>query len=278
MRVRAAAAALLLVAASEQPETFANDELGLEVSFPAGAATCQDAAAKRDRVAMFLDGGLDGCEQLDQRPYIEIRASENFEKFATPQQAVAELCGSARGDAPPNLSFAARRSAACRSDSPDTSWVDVFVVTQADGEEVAKLDYQAQLHTTLERLRDDVVAFRGFLAHDVRLTRPEWVDTTDSLCQSARTPAEQRECGSKRARRAEAELARREAQLEKIATPDQVRALDQARDAWLEYRRLQCEAVASLQASSACATVLTDERARELERILDQNTSPAAPR
>src|SRR5215831_12868664 len=111
MRARAAAAALLLVAAAEQPETFANDELGFEVAFPAGAATCQDAGAKRDRVAMFLDGGIDGCEQMDQRPYIEIRAGENTEKFGSPQDAVAELCGPGRKDAPANLAFPARRSA-----------------------------------------------------------------------------------------------------------------------------------------------------------------------
>lgn len=280
MRAWAAAAALLLAAAGQEQETFANDDLGLAISFPAGSVTCRDDA-RRDRVAMYLDGGLEGCAELDQRPHIEIRASENADRFASAQQVVAELCGPEGKNAPPDLAFGARRSASCRSDSPDSSWVDVFVVTQADGQAVAKLNYQAQLHTTLERLRDDLAAFRGFIAHDVQLGRPEFVDTVDSKCRSAQTQAEKTACAAARSRRADATLARSEAKLEKISSPDQARAFDQARDAWLEFRKLHCEAVASLregaarpQAASECSAALSEDRARELDGIIESGGAP----
>jgi uncharacterized protein YecT (DUF1311 family) len=281
MRAWLAAAALLLAAASREPENFATE--GLEVSVPQGAATCRPESP-RDRIAIYLDGGLEGCDQLDQRPYMEIRASENSDEFGSAQELLGDRCGSDQKGSVTALSFTGRRSASCRTDSPDTPWVDVFVATQADGKGIAKLNVEARLHTTLDRLGDDLVAFRGFLSHEVRLTRPEFVDTIDPLCEKARTQAELTECSGERAKRADAVLARSEAKLEDVSSPDQARAFDKARDAWLEYRKLHCEAVASLRpggsdrprAVSDCSTALTEERAREIERMLgDQNGSAA---
>jgi len=277
-----AAAVLALTAATHDPETFANDELGFEVALPRDAATCRADPARRDSVAMFLDGGLDGCNLLDERPYVEIRARANDEKFGTARDVLAERCGAAAKKPLEDVELGGRKAAACRSDAAETAWVDVFAVTLADGHDFAKLAYEAHLHTTQEHFGEDFERFQNFAAHDVRLALPEFVDTLDARCKDANDDKQRADCSAARAKRAEAELARSEAKLEALSTPDQARALDKARDAWLDYRKLHCEAFGSfhegdLQAAavSDCFAELARERTRELQAVLD-DAKPAA--
>lgn len=152
-------------------------------------------------------------------------------------------------------------------------------MTQAGRSGAAEVNYSANLHTIVSRFDKDLAVFRAFLAKQVTLELPEAVEVdSGDLCASALTAAEMTSCMEKELQGRDAALAQRIRDLNRRLSPEEKTRFDKSQSAWLRYRDLECEANGFLYAGAAlqpvqasgCKVWLTDERVREVQRILEE--------
>ncbi|NJN64801.1 MAG: hypothetical protein HC882_07910 [Acidobacteria bacterium] len=171
-------------AATAEGSQYTNSEFDFAVALPSGASTCRSQAPEHDGgLSLFLDSGPDGCEALQSRPFIGVYASYNSMLAPTPEEVLKLTLGhpvGKSGEAPQGLEIPGMSSASSRWDRDD-GWVDIRVAAQGGrwpdngGEpeqEVPYVNYTVILHTTKERLAQDIERLRAVL-RDVRISREE---------------------------------------------------------------------------------------------------------
>lgn len=100
----------------------------------------------------------------------------------------------------------------------------------------------------------------------------------DDACKDAVTQGQINECMAASLRKSEAALAQKYEKLKAAMPPESRQAFEDAREAWLRYRKLECSANASVYEGGSmapgqyygCEAWLTDERIREIDRMLNE--------
>jgi len=171
-------------AASANGSQYTNSEFRFTVAIPAAASTCRSQAPEHDGgLSIFLDSGPDGCEGLQSRPFIGVYANYNSMLAPTPEEVLKLTVGRPAGRlgaAPRGLGIPGMTSASSRWDRDD-GWIDIRVAAQGGqspskggkpDEEAPYVNYTVMLHTTRERLAEDIERLRVVL-RDVRISQEE---------------------------------------------------------------------------------------------------------
>jgi hypothetical protein len=171
-------------AATANGSQYTNFEFGFTVALPPGASTCRSQAPEHDGgLSVFLDSGPDGCEALQSRPFIGVYASYNSLLASSAHEVLKLAVGQPAGTlgaVPRGLEIRGMSSARSRWDRDD-GWVDIRVAAQGGqwpskgaepDDEVPYVNYTVMLHTTKERLAEDMERFRAVL-RDVRISQEE---------------------------------------------------------------------------------------------------------
>lgn len=100
----------------------------------------------------------------------------------------------------------------------------------------------------------------------------------EDACKDAVTQAQINQCMAASLKKSEAALAKKDEKLKAALPPESLLGFEKAREAWLQYRKLECSANASVYEGGSmapgqfygCEWWLTDERIREVDRMLNE--------
>jgi hypothetical protein len=153
-----------------------NEEYRFGVTIPSNAISCEEATGGHPTgFSVLLNPTNQGCKSRVPQPYIGVFGEYNVLYDRSPPQAMGRLCEPERSRShateSPALAFPGHPSAVCE-EHESAGWINVFVVAQAGqwppgGDEkpgTPYINYVAQLHTTPERLTEDLKEFEKTLA------------------------------------------------------------------------------------------------------------------
>ncbi len=171
------------LAFSAGAETYENREFGFSVETGGRPICVGEPYEHHHGVDLFLDSGPEGCDHLDDRPFIGINGDYNAAFMSNAEAVANDFCRSRKGsflDAPDMLPFDNHATKSCRVDRDD-GWIDIVVVTQAwewpgkhiePEDDLAWVNYTALLHTNAQRFDKDLAIFRSVL-NSIHIFKPE---------------------------------------------------------------------------------------------------------
>lgn len=174
------AAVLIAAASAREPQRLQNDEFGFSVGAPPGTVSCVVASPAGDHrhgFNLLLHPDARGCRSVRPQPYVMILGDYNVVPYATSADWLRSIYKCPRqqpssdNKGPVGLAFPGHASASCEAQGKG-GWVDVFVAAGQGSQPggtgapagVPYIYHTAVLHTTRDRLEDDVKTFRKILA------------------------------------------------------------------------------------------------------------------
>jgi len=168
--------AVVLSAATYEPQTYRNEEFGITLPVPEGVLLCPHPEDEHDHgPVMVLDRSeAKGCSDAEGGRIIEVFASFNAAQATKTlrkllQSDCSDISKGKCNSAPPHMTLKGLPSMAARVNRAD-GWIDIFVVAQAGKPDpafdasVPSVNYELWLHTKRDQLEKDLRIFRSVLA------------------------------------------------------------------------------------------------------------------